>query len=200
MQQDLATEAMGTQTVVAAQETESNVLVVRRLRSIVPECYAVKDEDGSQIGEIVWPWMAQPKNARVKWHADGSDAGDVKIKLGGRVHRVRFELEGAGYFRDVRFTLERDERVLAVVEAGPSFGGWSKRRMRVSLPFEGWIERRGSFLKVRYVVKEGGEEIGLIEERRWLAVTRELHVEVKPGLSKECRLFFAFLVCNAEFG
>ena len=161
--------------------------------------YDVFTADGSLVGELAWPLLAQAKNARLKWHDPGSKASDISLRYRGAAWRIRFEYLTRGMVNDTRFTLEDDNGVTAVVDFvfGPE--RLSRRKIEVRQPFEGKVVRASRLWQTRYTVERQGREIGRIHEPRWFSIKRELHIDLPADIEPALQIFLFFIVANSAY-
>lgn len=161
--------------------------------------YDVVTADGTPVGEVTWPFMAQAKNARLKWHRPGSAAGDVSLRYLGEAWRIRFEYLTRGMANDTRFTLERDDGAHAVVDIvfGPE--RLSRQQIEVQQPFEGRVVRAGRLWQTCYLVERQGREIGRIHEPHWFSIRRELRIDLPSDIEPALQIFLFFIVVNSAY-
>lgn len=89
------------ETVQTAQRTP---LYARQISALAGFEYAVNNATGQRVGEVIWPAMAQARDARLRWHESHSSQGSVAIHCGGHRYEVQFEYLDRGWVNDVRFT------------------------------------------------------------------------------------------------
>ncbi len=176
------------------------MMVVRQRSALSGFSFDAFDAQGSRVGEVLWPTVAQARNARLQWHGADATPGEVQLRHLGRRARVGWVYTRRGFTNDVRFMLDDGQHPLA--EAEVLFAPDSMKRHEVFLrqPFTGRLQRANTFLRTRYQVLEGDTLLGVVEERRVLTVKRELVVDLPPRFDGLMQLFLFFLVHNSAYG
>jgi hypothetical protein len=174
------------------------MMVLKQRSALSGFSYDAFDASGNQVGEVLWPTMAQARNARLKWHGPDATPGEIQLRHLGRRARVGWEYTRRGFTNDARFMLDGDKGRLA--EAEVIFPPDSMKRHEVFMrqPFEGRLQRANTWLRTRYQVYEGSHLLGVVEERRALTVKRELVVDVPARFDGLMQMFF--LVHNSAYG
>lgn len=160
------------------------------------------DAQGSRVGEVLWPAVAQARNARLKWHGSDASPGEIQLRHLGQRARVGWEYTRRGFTNDVRFLLDSNSGQGRLAEAEVIFAPDSMKPHEVFMrqPFAGRLQRANTWLRTRYRLYEGETLRGVVEERRMLTVKRELTVDVSPRFDGLMQLFFFFLVHNSAYG
>jgi hypothetical protein len=160
--------------------------------------YVVTDPGGQAIGEVIWPQMAQARNARVRWHGQDGEAGAVKILCGPRTFFVEFEFLDRAWNNDTRFmlTTRGEDTPRASAELRFPRQGLGPGQVTLHSPFEGRLMRKRRWWLHRFVVEVDGQAIGCIEERRWISLVRELTIDLPPRVELPTQLFLLFLSCH----
>lgn len=142
-------------------------------------------------GEITLPWLAQARNARLRWHAPGTDAGDVGLVWDGRRLSIAHEYLNRRRLSDLRYTLCAGARTLATVELRypPSLGRaqveWLGPGGGMLVPQPGWWRRR-------LAIERDGRVRGWVEEPAALAVRKRIHIRVITPEPPEILALVAF--------
>ena len=158
----------------------------------------VEDTAGRPVGEVLWPMLAQARNARVRWHGqDGRGQGEVRIICGTRDCRVSFEYLDRGWVNDVRYRLLDGAITLAVAELRFTPGKISRGELRLLEPLTARLRPDGGWLRRRYLLQaEDGRELGRVEDRAWLMSVREMTLSLPATLEAPVQLFVFFLACQ----
>ncbi len=175
-------------------------MVLRQRSALSGFSYDAFDAQGSRVGEVLWPALAQARNARLKWHGANAAPGEVQLRHLGQRARVGWEFTRRGFSNDIRFLLDEGQQTLA--EAELLFAPDTMERHEVFLrrPFAGRLQRANTWWRTRYQVFEGEELRGLVEERRVFSLKRELVVDLPPRWGGLLALFLFFLVHNSAYG
>ncbi len=176
------------------------MIIVRQISALDGFSYEAVDAIEQRIGQIHWPWLAQARNARLRWHAEGSAAGDVRIHLSSALQgddfRVRHEYLNRRRHPDLRWTLHTGDQVLAAADVRV-LSGWRRLGVDIHAPFAGQLIRGGHGWRRAWNVSlqtaQGHQAIGSIEQPSafMLRQTWVLHLPADMGLPLQ--LFFAFL-------
>ena len=160
--------------------------------------YLVEDTARRPVGEVLWPALAQARNARVRWHGqDGQGQGEVRIICGTRDCRVSFEYLDRGWVNDVRYRLLDGTTTLAVAEMRFTPGKVSRGELRLLEPLRALLRPDGGWLRRRYLLQaEDGRELGRVEDRAWLMRVREMTLSLPNTLEAPVQLFVFFLACQ----
>ena len=171
------------------------MLHVRQRSATSVFAYDVRDGAGVVVGHLDWPWLAQARNARLKWHGDDASPGEIRVRVDGAEARIGWTYLRRGRMSDVRFELAGPDGPRAALEAMVR----PRRRrhvLEVRAPFEGEMLRAPRFGQARYLVQESGRTIGVVEEPRRFTWVRELRVDLPASLERDRQLFFAVMALN----
>jgi len=158
--------------------------------------YTVSDATGRLVGEVIWPNMAQAKNARIRWHGSDSSQGTVAIVCGDHRYEVQFEYLDRGWVNDVRFTLVEGEQILAVADLRFPRRIFARGRVRILKPFDGMLMRKKGWFRRRYSIENGSGVIGLVEERAAIMAVREILIDLPDTVDIPTKLFVFFLAAH----
>ncbi len=160
--------------------------------------YVVTDHAGHLIGDLQWPNMAQARNARLNWHGDDREAGAVKIKSGGQTYLVEFDYLTRAWANDIRFYLTTQGQTVPHATAALQSSAKPKHRGQISLehPFTAKLVRRSRWPRQRFTLEAGDREIGVIQERKWFSLKREMTIELPDQIDQATQLFVFFLACH----
>lgn len=175
------------------------MLTVRQRSALSGFHYQALDASDALLADIVWPTVAQAKNARLKWHPPDAPDADVQIRMPQSFYRIGFEYLTRGFTNESRFTLHQGGEALAVAEVR-SPKAWTQRQA-VSLlkPYEALFVRASGWMRTCYQLERGGRVIGVVQEPQRFSVKRELAVDLPGDLDLPSQLFVAFMVINAAF-
>lgn len=183
---------------MAAERGVSGRLLLRQASAFWAFKYEVVDAAGQVIGTIDWPNVAQAKNARLRWHEAGSDAGDVRITLKGRQLRYRHEILKRAWANDWRLTLEADSVVRAsldVVHAEAT----KTPLLTLTSPLQAKLLRERGFMRWRFRIATTDGRTGFVREPGMLSFKRELEV-VLDGAPDELLAFLGLVVLSVMTG
>jgi hypothetical protein len=157
--------------------------------------YDVRDDAGTVVGHLDWPWLAQARNARLKWHGDDARPGEIRVRVDGAEAHVGWTHLRRGTTNDVRFELTGPDGPRAVLDVlvRPR---QRRHALEVRAPFAGAMLRDGRIGRARYLVQDGERTIGVVEEPRLFTWVRELRVELPASLDRDQQLFFAVMALH----
>lgn len=166
--------------------------------------YQVVSTEDQPIAEVEWPWFAQAKNARLRVHEQGSEMGDVHIRLatsraGSSEYRIGFEFLNTSKRRDVRFTLHQGGEPLALAEALFPKERLKRARIEMLSPLNATMVRHRNLGSLRYCWERDGRTLGTVEEPGWFSLKRKLTVNLPSTISLPVQIFMTFLVINDAF-
>jgi hypothetical protein len=161
--------------------------------------YDLVDDNGFVRAELVWPNLAQARNARLKWHKPGSPDGDLEIRTPQGEYRIGFEYLNRAYVNDVRFLLQQGDDTLAVAEVLFPKEGFRRHEILLRQPQPGRLVRANRWAQVRYLLEVDGKLIGSVEEPSWFSVKRRLQINLPAAMPLPHQTFLAFLVINSAF-
>ena len=161
--------------------------------------YDAFDAHGSRVGEVLWPALAQARNARLKWHGADATPGEVQLRHLGQRGRVGWEYTRRGFTNDLRFLLDSDEGRLAEAEVIFPPNNMKRHEVFIRHPFAGQLQRNNTWLRTRYQLFEDDTLLGVVQEPRALSLRRELAVDVPARFDGLMQLFFFFLVHNSAY-
>jgi hypothetical protein len=176
------------------------MMLLRQRSALSGFSYDAFDAQASRVGEVLWPTVAQARNARLKWHGVDATAGEIQLRHLGQRARVGWEYTRRGFTNDVRFLLDSDKGRLAEAEVIFPPDSGKRHEVYLRLPFEGRLQRANTWLRTRYQLFEGEQLLGVVQEPRAFTVKRELVVDVPPRFDGLMQLFFFFLVHNSAYG
>ena len=178
-------------------------LRVRQRSILIGFDYQVWDDADQPVADLVWPDFAQAKNARLRWHAEGSPLGDVQVRfaLGVRHEdcRIGFEFLSRTWRNDVRFTLHRGGEPLAVAEVRFPPQRLKRPSIGMHLPVRASLVRDFRWGRVRYQWVQDDRCSGSVEEPGWFSIKRHLLIDVPSTLALPVQVFIAFLAINDAF-
>jgi len=174
------------------------MLVVKQRSLLSGSSYDVFDASGSLVGEVVWPMLAQARNARLKWHGGNSEDGEIQLRYLGERGRVAWECTRRGFTNDIRFLLVGGNGQVAAADV-VFREGLAQHEIFVRQPFEGRLEDDSTWSKTKYRLFEGDVQLGVIEERSLVTIKRSMVVDLPDRFAGLMQLFFFFLVHNSAF-
>jgi hypothetical protein len=176
----------------------SGRLLLRQASALWAFKYEVIDAAGQAIGSVEWPNLAQAKNARLRWHEAGSDAGDVRLLLRGRNLRYRQEILKRAWANDWRLTLEAGGVVCASLDV---VHDEATRRPLLTLtnPVQGRLLRQRAFLRWTYTIALADGRTGFVREPALLSFRRDLEI-VLDGVPDELLAFLGIVVLSVKTG
>lgn len=171
------------------------MLHVRQRSATNGFAYDVRDDAGTVVGHLDWPWLAQARNARIKWHGDDARPGEIRVRVDGTEAHVGWTYLRRGTTSDLRFQLDGPDGPRGVVDALARPG---RRRLElvVRAPFEGSMVRAGRIGRARYLIQDPERTLGVVEEPRHFTWVRELRVDLPSSLERDRQLFFAVLALH----
>ena len=148
---------------------------------------------GVAVGELRFPNFAQAKNARLRWHPEGSTAGDVQVQLHGQSLLLRFEYTRRGFVNDVRYTLEtQDHAVLCAADVVVE-SGLRRPIVRLTAPMVAELQPSTSFWKRRFpIVGSAGNPLGAVYEPHLVSHRFEYRIDL-PDASPSLHAFWLVL-------
>ena len=183
-----------------AHETEQTAqrtpLYARQISALSGFEYAVNDATGQRVGEVLWPMMAQAKNARIQWHGSNLLQGSVAIHHDGHRYEVQFEYLDRGWVNNVRFTLLNGQKTMAVADILFASRIFARGRVHFVEPFEGTLLRQKSWFRRRYSLESESAVIGVIEDRATIMAVREMLIDLPDTLDIPTKMFVFFLAAH----
>lgn len=140
--------------------------------------YSFLDAAGLPVGHFAFPNFGQARNARLKFHADGSTAGDIRLVLDGE-HRVDFEYLTRDWNKDLRYRLLRGHEVLAQIEVRKVRGSrWPDITLQEG-PLSARLARTGHGWRGAYELRElaSGHTVGRLQEHALFTLKRRYDIE-----------------------
>lgn len=180
----------------AEQTVQRTPLYARQISALSGFEYAVSDATGQLIGEVIWPNMAQAKNARIRWHESHSSQGTVAIHCSGHRYDVQFEYLDRGWVNNVRFTLVNGQKTMAVADILFARRIFARGRVHLVEPFEGTLLRQKSWFRRCYSLESEAAVIGVIEDRAAIMVVREMLIDLPDTLDIPTKMFVFFLAAH----
>ena len=176
----------------------SGRLLLRQASAFWAFKYEVVDTAGQVIGTIDWPNVAQAKNARLRWHEAGSDAGDVRITLKGRQLRYRHEILKRAWANDWRLTLEADGAVRASLDV-MHVEATKKPLLTLTSPVPAKLLRERGFMRWSFRIATTDGRTGFVREPGLLSFKRELEIGL-DGAPDELLAFLGLVVLSVMTG
>ncbi|MBH0203329.1 MAG: hypothetical protein HP496_13775 [Nitrospira sp.] len=158
--------------------------------------YTICNATGEILGEVIWPSMAQAKNARIRWHGSHSSKGAVEIHWGAQRYDVQFEYLDRGWVNDVRFTLEHGRKTIAVADMRFARRLFARGRVSFVEPFTGTLLRDKGWFRRRYSVENDSGVIGFLEDRAAIMAVREMTIDLPDTLDIPTKMFVFFLAAH----
>lgn len=158
--------------------------------------YRVSDAAGRLVGEVIWPNMAQAKNARIRWHGSDSSQGTATITCDDHRYDAQFEYLDRGWVNDVRFTLVDGEQPIAVADLRFPRRIFARGRVRILKPFDGMLLRKKGWFRRRYSVENDSGVIGMVEDRAAFMAVREMSIDLPDTVDIPTKLFVFFLAAH----
>ncbi len=179
-------------------KSSPHLLFGRQASMLAGYHYLVSDSAGHPIGELEWPNLAQARNASMKWHGNNREAGSVKIQYEGQSFFVEFEYLSRGWVNDTRYFLIARGQTEPHATAQLKFRPTGKKRGLITLehPLAAGIVRLSRWPRQRFSLEVDGREIGVIEDRKWLSLVREMSIDLPTYVDRPTQLFVFFLVCH----
>ena len=183
-----------------AHETEQTAqrtpLYARQISALAGFEYAVNNATGQRVGEVIWPTMAQARNARLRWHESHSSASTVAIHCGGHRYEVQFEYLDRGWVNDVRFTFVSGQKTMAVADILFARRIFARGRVHFVEPFKGTLLRQKSWFRRCYSLESESAVIGVIEDRAAIMAVREMLIDLPDTLDIPTKMFVFFLAAH----
>lgn len=183
-----------------AHETEQTAqrtpLYARQISALSGFEYAVSDATGQRVGEVIWPMMAQAKNACIRWNGSNFSQGSVAIHYSGHRYEVQFEYLDRGWVNNVRFTLVNGQKTMAVADILFARRIFARGRVHFVEPFEGTLLRQKSWFRRRYSLESESAVIGVIEDRATIMAVREMLIDLPDTLDIPTKMFVFFLAAH----
>jgi hypothetical protein len=151
------------------------------------------------LADLVWPFRAQAKNARLKWHPPNSPEGDVQIRMPQGLYRIGFEYLSRGFANETRYTLHQGGESLAVADVVLPKSKLQRQQIFLREPLAAQLVPDNRWNRMRYRLEQAGQCLGTIEEPHWFSVKRELVVTLPSTLNVPQQLFIGFMAINAAF-
>jgi|CXWL01.1.fsa_nt_gi hypothetical protein len=180
----------------AEQIVQRTPLYARQISALSGFEYAVNNATGQRVGEVIWPSMAQAKNARIRWHGSNSSAGTVAIHYGGYRYEVQFEYLDRGWVNNVRFTLVNGQKTMAVADILFARRIFARGRVHFVEPFKGTLLRQKSWFRRCYSLESESAVIGVIEDRAAIMTVREMLIDLPDTLDNLTKMFVFFLAAH----
>ena len=177
----------------AEQAVRRTPLCARQASALSGFYYRISDATGKLVGEVIWPTLAQAKNARIRWHGSDSSQGNVVITCDGHRYDVQFEYLNRGWVNDVRFTLVDGEQTLAVADMRFPRRIFARGRVRFLQPFEGMLLRQKGWFCRSYSVENDSGVIGAVQDRAAIMAVREMLIDLPDTMDIPAKLFVFFL-------
>ena len=156
-------------------------------------------ENTEPVGALGWPDFAEAKNARLKNPFPDVLSKNIEIYYREQKYIVAFEYLTRDWTKDIRFTLENEEGILAVADVVKSKKFAQRFEINIAQPFLGRLEPKNGFMQKRYEVIADKGMLGTIAEKSAVMVKRELVVDLPVSVSMPVQIFLLFLVCNHAY-
>jgi hypothetical protein len=176
------------------------MLVAQQRSALSGFTYDLAAADGTVIGELCFPDLAEARNARLKNPAPQRLRSSIDLRLSGAAYTIEFEYTRRGWNNDTRFDLMQNGARLASAEVVVPQGFLGRARLIITEPFAGELVRRSGFFKTRFELQQDGKPLGLVHEPGAFTTRRRLCAEVPPGVPLPVQSFLLFLVINLAFG
>lgn len=176
---------------------EAEIIFARQTSALDGFHYLVEDLNGSELGEIQWPMLAQAGNARLKFHADDSEAGAIKLRCGEANYLIQFDYLQRGWQNDTRYTLCDGDQIRASASIRFEQGHLKRGVMSLESPLQARFVRQGRWFRKCFdlIGPDGQTRLGRIEEPSAFSLRRRLRAEL-PGMSLPQKLFCLFLALH----
>lgn len=134
---------------------------------------------GVTVGELRFPNFAQAKNARLRWHPEGSSAGDFQLQLHGQRLLLRFEYTRRGFVNDLRYTLETPAHAVLCAADVVFESGRRLPAVRLTAPQPAELLPSTSFWKRRFpIVGPTGDRLGAVYEPQLFSRRFEYRIDL----------------------
>ncbi len=171
-------------------------LRIRQARWMDGYRFEVRDQAGQSVGEIIWPMLAQARNARLRPLGADDRAGRPVIRIGSADWTVAFDYLDRGWANDTRYQLMAPgERCAAEAEMRFARGRIKAGVLSLTTPVAARFVRTG-WLKSSFELQTEAGCIGRIGEPRLFSLTRALVAELPSTLPTPAQLFVIFLACH----
>jgi len=148
---------------------------------------------GVTVGELRFPNFAQAKNARLRWHPEGSTAGDLQLQLHGQALLLRFEYTRRGFVNDLRYTLETQAHAVLCAADVVFEKGRRLPAIRLTTPLQATLQPSTSFWKRRFpVLNAEGNHLGTVYEPHLISSRFEYRIDLQ-GTSAPLQAFILAL-------
>lgn len=176
------------------RETPASSIVCRQATALHGFRYTVRDAvTDHDLGEIVWPTIAQAKNARLRLN-DDPRKGEVTIWHGKKRFGVSYEFLDRGWVNDVRFTLLDGETQLAVAELRTQRRIFARAKVQLLQPEVATFVRTSRFPKMAFELQaENASSIGTICDRAVFMTVREMVANLPDSWPVPTKMFALFL-------
>lgn len=153
----------------------------------------IVEGSGRVVGEIRSPNLFQYKNARMAFHPPGSTAGNVKFKFQGVAYEVWVEVLRRAFINDVRYTLQKDQKVLASVDIifkrGERFPA-----VLLRTPVQGSFRRTGSPWSRHFELHSDSKLLATVFHPHWITLRVHLAVEIAADQPVLPLVFAAYVI------
>lgn len=160
------------------------------------------DSDGSMLGGFRYAWLAQAKNARLRFHSEEDAAkGDIQVHLNGEDWRVRHCYLTRSHPSDIRYTLEKnDGTVHAQLDVLAHTAQQRLPRVLMTKPCCAELGTSASWIKQYFPVTDSltQQPIGCIREPSAIAIKRELRIEL-PGMEPAAAAFLGIVALIVRY-
>ena len=144
---------------------------------------------GVAVGELRFPNFAQAKNARLRWHPEGSPHGDVQLQLHSQALRLRFEYTRRGFVNDLRYTLETPAQAVLCAADVVFESGRRLPVVRLTAPLPAELRPSTSFWLRRFpIVGPAGAPLGTVVEPHLVSRRFEYRIDW-PGAAAPLQAF-----------
>lgn len=180
-----------------ASQSASGALLSRQVTALNGFRYSVRDAvTDHEVGEIIWPAIAQAKNARLRLNRDPVD-GEVSILHRGKRYGISHEFLDRGWVNDVRYTLLDGQTQLAVAEMCTERRIFARAKMRLLEPVQATFERRSRFPKMTFDLRrDDGTSMGTIGDRAAFMTVREMVLDLPDSFPVPTKMFALFLALH----
>jgi hypothetical protein len=163
--------------------------------------YQILTVDDRPIADLEWHGFADALKPLVRTDPETSSVDDLHIRMAnGRAasadYRIGHEFLSNERRRDVRFALHQGGAPMALAEVLFPPQRLKRARIEILSPLNATLVRHRSLGRVNYCWERDGRTLGTVEEAKWLAMKRELIVNLPSTIPLPVQIFMAFLVIN----
>ena len=141
-------------------------------------------DDDTLIGQMTWPFLAQAKNAKVRF-IDNNTEGCIAVTLQGKPFLITFEHMRRGWTNDIRYEIVAKDlpgKPLAQTDVTHPPGWRSRPLVRQNLPFPMLMGSRRTLFQIHHALTlPDGTHVGSLGEPKRLSLLRTLDLTLHPG-------------------